>query len=325
MRRACLRAALPFVAAAAIACDRDTTPLAPVNVPDAAIVAQLRGIGYRGPVLIADRAVTDEHGTRPLVRGLFLPRRGLDALRRADAAGTGATAAMRQTLAETALNIVPDDADPAHNSKVADLETVVSPSRSNGANPVQVTVNYNFRFLSYDYATDEWYTVPAGEVLESVLRARDSSAGHWHGSLDTMQLRLPLRVGQLVPAVGSFTGTWATTWRVAEVSMELSTRFRVREIGGPNDGQVDWFYSFANDGVRVQGLKQMPANTARYLLVGVPNNSAAASSRPHSLSAARQLFRSSGRWYRSSDFCSPFSRSLLATNTFSPVNGSLPV
>ena len=51
----------------------------------------------------------------------------------------------------------------------------------------------------------------------------------------------------------------------------------------------------------------------RYLLLFCPNSSAAASSRPHSLKAARQFFRSSGTWYRSSDFCSPFSRSVRAT------------
>lgn len=273
MPRPRLLAVLPLLATAAIACDRPPTPLAPVSEPDAAVVAELRRIGYKGPAIIAHRTITDADGTRPVSRGLYLPERGIEAIRIADAAGKGATASLRLHLA-TAAVVAPDDADPAHNSRIEDLETLARPSRLNGANPEQVRINFNLSFLGCcDPATGDFYVVPGGDVLEIMIRARDSSAGHWHGSVDPNQLSLPLRVGTFTPPTGTFTGSFATRWDVPQVSGELKTTFRIREIGGPNNGETNLFFSFAFDGVRVQGLSQMPAPgpTDRYVLEGGTN------------------------------------------------------
>lgn len=263
-----VRRAIPFLAAMAIAaCDRPPVSTAPLAaVPDPAIVAELKRIGYRGPALVAERTVTDDRGTRPMTRKLFLPARGLAAIRGADAAGMAATTGIRSAISAAATNA--DDVDAAHNSKPQNLEVIIQPSRANSRVAIVSTVDFNFRFLGYDYATDDFYIVPGGDVLESVIRARDSSAGHWHGSVDTMQLRHPLRVGRLVPGVGTFTGSFATQWRIAEVSNEMNIRFRIRERGGPNDGDVNWFYGFENDAVRIMGFVRIPVNTTRYLLEG---------------------------------------------------------
>lgn len=266
MTRFRLRAVLPFVAAAAISCDRPPTLTSPDGAVDAAVIAQLQRVGYRGPALIAERTANDGRGARPMMRSLYLPENGHAALRRADARGAKASDAIRTALQVAATT--PDQADPNHNSPLAQLGTVVAPSRLNGRNPMQHTVNFTMRFISYDFAKDEWYIVPGGEILESVIQARDSSAGHFHGSVDTMQLRIPIRVGRLVPATGIFSSSWATQWRVPEVSNEVNMRFRVREIGGPNDGETNWFYGLENDGVRVQGLVRIAANPSRYTLVG---------------------------------------------------------
>ena len=263
------RAAIPFLAAAAIACDRPTLSTAPAPAaPSAAVVAELQRIGYRGPALVAERSVTDGQGTRPMARKLFLPDRGIALVRQADAQGHDASKAISSALTVAST---PDNVDAAHNSAPGNLEVIIAPSRRTGRNPVVSTVDFNFQFLSYDYANDRWYIVPGGQVLESVILARDSSGGHWHGSVDTMQLRLPLRVGTLTPAVGTFTGSWAAKWRVAEVANEVNIRYKVREIGGPNDGETNWFYGLENDGVRLRGFVRIPENTARYLLEGGTN------------------------------------------------------
>jgi hypothetical protein len=133
----------------------------------------------------------------------------------------------------------------------------------------QSLVSYRFSFLSYDPKVDDWYTVQSGTIDRSYIRARDSSSGHWHGSADTNQLHIPSRVGTLVPATGAFSaGSWQTQWRVPEVSNEVSFAFQVTEIGGPNDGQQDWFYSFVDDADRFTGLQRIPENPARYMRLG---------------------------------------------------------
>ncbi len=170
-------------------------------------------------------------------------------------------------IAPPAASVAPDDVDPAHNTLPADLARMVVPSRLNGAGATQVNVNFSLSFIDYDAATGKWFNVPGGTILESGLRARDSSAGHWHGSQDTMQLHLPARVGRFVPFSGAFTGSFATVWRVGEVAVEVSTEFHMQQSGGPNSGQTDWFYSFQNDGVRTTGLQQLQPG-AHYVLEG---------------------------------------------------------
>lgn len=244
--------------------------MAPVSAPDAAIVEHLRSVGYRGPAIIARRTVSDEHGTRPIASALYLPERGMETFRRADAAGRGASVAVQRALV-AAAEVAPDDLDPQHNSRIEDLGFVVAPSRLNGPASPGNAITLNLSFISYDYSTDRFYTVPGGEVIDSRLTARDSSAGHWHGSRDTLQKREALRVGRLVPARGTFTGSFTTQWHIAEVSNEVRSDFQVRESGGPNDGDVNWFLAFEWDGVRVQGLRQIPPNPIRYILEGGTN------------------------------------------------------
>jgi hypothetical protein len=234
---------------------------------DARVAAQLDRIGYHGPAVIASRTVTDERGTRAIASGLYLPHAGLAAIRRADTRGTAASTAIMKAIAPAAASVAPDDVDPTHNTPPADLARLVMPSRLNGAGATQVNVNFSLSFIDFDDATGQWFNVPGGTILESGLRARDSSAGHWHGSQDTMQLRLPARVGRFVPASGAFTGSFPTVWRVGEVAVEVSTEFHMQQSGGPHSGQTDWFYSSQYDGVRVTGLQQIQPG-AHYVLEG---------------------------------------------------------
>ena len=252
---------------AAIGCDRSvaTAPV-PSNSPDARIVSQLQAAGYRGPVIVAERTPTDSRGIGRKTRRLFLPSAGMAALRRADPARVGT---IRATLLQQGEVTDPNLIDVAHNDHTDSLGTVVRPSVLNIAAPAQSLVQYRMQFYSYDYANDRWYVVQNGTVSLSYITARDSSSGHWHGSVDTTQRHVLQRVGRLNPATGSITsGSWSTEWRVPEVSNEVSFAFNVTEIGGPNDGDNNWFYSLENDGARFTGLQRLPENALRYSRVG---------------------------------------------------------
>lgn len=263
------RRALVALAILSAACDRQA-PTGGQLVPerDRSILGSLERAGYRGPVLIAERTPIDDRGTGPTTRVLFLPREGHARLRATIRHGAEVRHSVGGTLSpadEPSVAMSADDVDQFHNVPATFLRRMVNPSRLNGENPIQSRVVFNsIVFYSYDYETDGWYQVPGGEVLQTVIEASDSSSGHWHGSADTIQLRRKDRVGYMKPATGTFTGSWAATWYAPEFSQQVDIRYRVREIGGPNDGHVDIFSSDEHDAARLYGLVRLPQSDEYY-------------------------------------------------------------
>lgn len=239
---------------------------------DRDILLSLEHAGYQGPVLVAERTAADERGTGPTTRSLFLPRSGRDRLRAAVRGSAQLDHALTNALSLPASALeaeTPDGADPSHNAPAQDLGRVVNPSRLNGRSPVQSLVNYSsVVFYDYDWATDTWFQVPGGEVLETIVEAADSSGGHWHGSGSETQRRRRDRVGYMKPDKGTFTGSWSTTWYAPEFSQQVDIRYVVRESGGPNDGQTALFFSYEPDATRLYGLVRLPANDAHYAREG---------------------------------------------------------
>ncbi len=250
----------------AAGCDRAlTTAPAPVHAEDRVLLEMLEGAGYRGPVMAGTRVSTDDRGAAPATRALFLTESGRELLQRRD--NRAVAQSLRTAVLATEVTS-PDEIDARHNAPQTQIGYLVNPSRLNGRNSHQSTVEYtNLRFANYDDATGDWYIVPAGVVLETRVQARDSTGGHWHGS-DTTQRRLRKRVGYVTPATGSFATYWNFTWFVPEFAGDVWITHRLREIGGPNDGDENWFFPFEPDAARISGLVRLPENTALYLRQG---------------------------------------------------------
>lgn len=250
----------------AAGCDRAlTTAPTPVHAEDRVLVDMLEAAGYRGPVVVGERIATDDRGTAPATRAFFLPEPARALLQRTD--NQHAVQALRAAILATEV-MNPEEMDTQHNAPRAQIGYLVNPSRPTGANPHESKVEYNnLRFLSYDYSTDKWYVVPAGEVLETKVEARDSSGGHWHGT-DSIQRHLPKRVGRVTPATGSFTYYWNFTWFVPQFAGDVWITHRLREIGGPNDGDENWFYPFEPDAARISGLVRLPNKPEIYVREG---------------------------------------------------------
>lgn len=105
-----------------------------------------------------------------------------------------------------------------------------------------------------------------GAIQASKIVARDSAAGHYHGTVE--QRSLPRRVGRLDPETGSISaGNFTNTWYAPEFAQEVNFTYTVQEFGGPNDGQVSDFYSLQPSATRVLGLGRVPAS-ANYDRVG---------------------------------------------------------
>jgi hypothetical protein len=261
------RTALAILLLSVAACEPPRPTAAPtsgVTSSQATTLKAVRAAGYFGPVGLAEVTAVDSRGTRPTTQRIFLPNEGLDAIQRA------APASRHRIMASIVSGATdPNEIDPDHNGRPADVFFIVEPSRLTGRNPVQTLVTYRLRFFSYDPITDQDYNIQSGEVMRTYITARDSSSGHFHGSVDTSERHLPLRVGTLDPDVGSISsGLFTTVWHVSQSSNEISLAMQIREIGGPGDGNVGWFFSFPNDAARYQGLTRLPANTARYSRLG---------------------------------------------------------
>lgn len=262
----------PLALLATLACEQEpaTAPEIQGEV-DRQVVAALHDLGYTGPVILSEWMARDDGPTRRGT-GLLLPPAALERIRWG--AETAPEAAARlQALLSVAEATDPEQLDPAHNSRTAELSGYVSPSRLNGRQPFTSRITFTNRFLSYDYTNDAWYIVQEAEILSATPVARDSSGGHWHSSPasggDRSILSLPARVGRMVPASGSMSGgAWETVWEAPEHAQEVHFEYELREIGGPNDGDQNVFFSIKNSATRQLGLTRLLANDAHYSRTG---------------------------------------------------------
>ncbi len=255
---------LPAVLLAALAACTDSGPQAPGDeeLAIAGVVAVLEQAGYHGPAGISRWVAEDRDGTRS-GRTLLLPPGGKQQLQQALAQDSGL-----QTQLATALEVTdPEQIDPTNNTRRADLGALVGPSILNLSPPVQSRVNFNNTFLSYDFVTDQFYIVQNGTILASKIVARNNAAGHYHGTEE--QRSLPRRVGRLDPETGTISSAnFSNVWYAPEFAQEVTFIYTVREIGGPNDGDVNDFFSLDPSATRVLGLGRVPPNPAYYDRVG---------------------------------------------------------
>lgn len=263
---------LILLVAFAAACADAVDPVERAEVPESyrPVLDIMEDAGYRGPVLVRDWRTSDRSRLVTGGRSLALPAAGLLALERRRSTDAAFGPQLAAALAQAEVTD-PEQIDPAHNSPSADLVGIVLPSVLNGPSPTRSEIRSTNRFLSYDYENDRWYVVQAAIVDSSKVVARDSSGGHFHGTAAERSLRR--RVGWLEPEAGSFSsGTWTNTWKAPEYAQEVSFRYYLVEIGGPNDGMESTFYSLENSATRLGGLGRIPASgDGSYVRVGGTN------------------------------------------------------
>ena len=239
-----------------------------VTDEDVELLAVLRDLGVQGTVAVTDFLTVDETGTHRGGRSFLLPRTKLEPLRRTLDADPEAAARLSRALAAAEVED-PELLDPANNTRIGDLAGRVSPSRLNGDAPVQSQIQFTNRFISLD-DQDKSFVVQTGDVLQTFIVPRRRAGGHYHGGpgID-LEARLPLRVGVMEPATGSFSsGTWPTVWKAPEFAQEVFFDFEVRETSGPNAGDVNIFSSFRPYATRQSGFVRLPPNEALYVRTG---------------------------------------------------------
>lgn len=252
----------------ATACERGSTDLLRPTDRQREVVDLVAELGLDGPVGVTDYVAVDDRGRRPAGSTLLVPVEDGDRLRRGLRERPALGRELRRALAAQEVTD-PEAVDPGHNAPAGDLGAVLSPSRLNGADPFRSELRLTTRFLNFDENGDV-YVVESGEVLETFIVPRDSAGGHWHGGEEIdLESRKPLRVGTMEPATGTFgSGAWSSTWLAPEFSQEVTFDFEVREIGGPNDGDVNRFFALEANATRQIGLTRLPRNDAHYVRTG---------------------------------------------------------
>lgn len=236
-------------------------PQANLRLAEAQSLAnELRSAGYTGAFAVVTAT--------PIVGGQSgVPVRTVMLSAVPDDLTAPAASAIEQLLMSIAEATHADAADPANNTLPSGLGVQIVPSILNRANG-QSRVHFNLQFVDFRPGSDSVYFVPGGEVLEHRMLARVRAAGHYHG--DSLPERtLARRVGTLQLSSTTFTGSLPAEWLVPEVAGEVTREFRVRQIGGPRDGAVSWFFSQRPDAVRLNGLVRLPPDDNLYLRVGL--------------------------------------------------------
>lgn len=242
---------------------RLTAP-APAEMPMNAVLEVLEKAEYHGPIALTDYVATDERGS---FRGqqMLVTRTGREQLR----AAFKRNPQLRNDLA-VALNALqqqqevddPELIDANHNTRTADLGSYVFPSVLNIRQPVQSQITFTNRFYSYDEQNDRWYVVASGTVNSSTVEARDSTGGHYHGAVQE-QRSTRQRVGYMQPSQGSISASsFTNTWFAPEFAQEVNFVYNVTEIGGPNAGETNDFYSLEATATRRTGLSRLPAGAS---------------------------------------------------------------
>jgi hypothetical protein len=260
----CKRGALCALALATAfgACsEREPTEPIPNAMPLNAIIEVLENAGYRGPAAITEWVAVDAAGTRQGEQ-MLLPKAGTQKLQIAFARNPGLQVQLNSALNALAEITDPEQIDPNHNTPTTNLSGVVLPSILNATPAVQSQITFTNRFLSYDYQNDRWYVVANGTINSSKVEARDSASGHFHGAGDA-QRSLRKRVGYMQPASGSLSSsTFTNTWFAPEFSQEVNFVYNVTEIGGPNSGETNDFYSLEPSATRRLGLVRVPPGSS---------------------------------------------------------------
>ena len=260
----CKRGAFCALALAVVlgACsEREPMAPAPNTMPLNAIIEVLEKAGYRGPAAITEWVAVDATGTRAGEQ-MLLPKAGMAKLHTAFERDPRLQIQLSSALNSLTEVTDPEDIDPGHNTRTADLSGVVLPSILNATPVVQSQITFTNRFLSYDWQNDRWYVVANGTVNSSKVEARDSASGHFHGATDA-QRSLRKRVGYMQPSSGSLSSsTFTNTWFAPEFSQEVNFVYNVTEIGGPNSGQTDDFYSLEPSATRRLGLVRVPPGSS---------------------------------------------------------------
>jgi len=258
-----------FASLALAACTEDDLAGPPrVTEEDAAVLAVLRDLGVQGTVAVTDFVTVDKTGTHRGGRSFLLPRAKLEPLHRALDADPSAAPRLSRALAAAEVDD-PELLDPANNTPIGDLAGRISPSLLRPTDPLQSQIQFQNRFISLD---DEGksFVVQTGDVLQTFLVPRQRAGGHYHGGsgIDKEE-RLPLRVGVMEPAAGSFSSAiWPTVWKAPEFAQEVFFDFEVRETSGPNAGDVNVFSTFRPYATRQSGFVRLPPNDALYVRTG---------------------------------------------------------
>jgi hypothetical protein len=233
-----------------------------------AILTALGEAGYHGPVSISERTAQDQQGRHQPFWSFGVPQADVQRVRQALGRSAEAAGSIRRLIGPSPS---PDNADPSYNTPTSALQPGYSVGPSILNRGIQAKITTTTTFYTYDYSTDTWYQIPAGDILGIQVQGRDFAGGHHHGYLPAQD---SIRRGYVSPrkgplAGGAFTSTWYAPEFASEVDMVDSLRYVPR---GETNPVVDLFFDFYPSVTRVPGLSQMPEDSAWDLVGGTASH-----------------------------------------------------
>ena len=181
-----------------------TSVLAPESLParERQALAQLKALGYRGPVMFTESRAVDALGEHPLFWTLGVNEQGVRLLADARAAKSPHAAALDGVLAASE-STDPDQIDAGNNTPTSQLagKGILPSIRSSRCNSIS-TMNIRTRLYVSDWSTGQFVQLQEADILELRFTPRANAAGHYHGGSTISDVR----VGTFTPASGRMTG-----------------------------------------------------------------------------------------------------------------------